>query len=156
MYLSLSLYIYIYIYIYTYLFLGHKRCVLTKCRKEPVRFDSFRFRTCFRKLIGSVRFGKTLFPDSTRFGLRFSDVSWLGPVRFGSFPRPLPAGSRIKTVWFGSVWPVRFGFLLLPVFLNVRRGSASERARAWGAVWVKSGHSAQYCDGLMWPKSDFL
>ena len=70
--------------------------------KESVRFDSFRFRT-FRKFIGSVRFGN-YFPGSTRFGLRFSDASWLGPVRFGSFPRPVPAGSRIKR--FGSV---RFG-----------------------------------------------
>ena len=47
-------------------------------RKEPVRF-------------GSVR--KMFFPGPTRFGLRFSDASWLGPVRCGSFPRTVPAGS---------------------------------------------------------------
>ena len=60
------------------------------------------------------------FPGSTRFGLRFSDAWWLGPVRFGLFPRPVPAGSRIKrfgSVRFGSVRPirpVRCGFFLLP------------------------------------------
>ena len=37
-----------------------------------------------------------MFLGSTRFSLRFSDSSWLGPVRFGSVPRPVPAGSRIK------------------------------------------------------------
>ena len=61
-----------------------------KHRKEPVRFDSSRFRT-FRKLIGSVRFGSVSFPVSMLFGLHFSDASWLGPVRFGSVPRPVPA-----------------------------------------------------------------
>ena len=35
-----------------------------------------------RNRFGSVR--KTIFPGSTRFGLRFSDASWLGSVRFGS------------------------------------------------------------------------
>ena len=60
---------------------------------------------------GSVR-TKTI-PGSTRFGLRFSDASWLGPIRFGSVPRPVPAGSRINR--FGSVRPVRFGFLFLHV-----------------------------------------
>ena len=62
---------------------------------------------------GSVRFGsvRTIqFPGSTRFGLCFSDSSWLGPVRFGSVPRPVPAGSEIKR--FGSVWFGRFGSFL--------------------------------------------
>ena len=54
---------------------------------------------------GSVR--KHIFPGSTRFGLRFSDASWLGPVRSGSLPRPVPAGSRINR--FGSVRFGRFG-----------------------------------------------
>ena len=36
--------------------LGNRSGALPKCRKEPVRFDSFRLRT-FQKLIGSVRFG---------------------------------------------------------------------------------------------------
>ena len=74
-----------------------------KIRKEPVRIDSFWFLT-FRKLVGSVRFGSVRqirCPGPMRFGLRFSDVSWLGSVRFGSFPRPVPAGSRIQR--FGSV-----------------------------------------------------
>ena len=53
------------------------------------------------------------FPGSTRFGLRFSEASLLGPVRFDSFPCPFPAGSGIK--WFDSVRPVRLGFLFLPV-----------------------------------------
>ena len=47
---------------------------------------------------GSVRFDsirKISFPGLTPFGLHFSGVSWLGPVRFGSVPRPFPAGSRI-------------------------------------------------------------
>ena len=37
------------------------------CRKEPIRFDSCRFRT-FRNFIGSVRFGKVVCPCSTRLG----------------------------------------------------------------------------------------
>ena len=59
------------------------------------------------------RFGlvrKIRFPGLTRFGLRFSGPSWRGPVRFGSFPRTVPAGSIINelhgSVRFGSV---RFG-----------------------------------------------
>ena len=63
-------------------------CVpLATFRQEPVRFDSFRFRT-FRQIIGSVRFGsvrRQYSSGSTRLGLRFSDASWLGPVRFGRF-----------------------------------------------------------------------
>ena len=83
-------------------------------RKEPARFDSFRFRT-FRKFIGSVRFSSVLkirCPGSTRFGLRFSNAPWLGPVRFGS----ASGSGRIQnlTVRFDSVQPVRLGFLFLP------------------------------------------
>ena len=80
------------------------------------RFGSVRF--------GSVRFGsvrKNVFPGSTRFGLPFSDASWLGPIRFGSVPRPVPAASGIKwfgSVRFGPVRPVRFGFLFLPDILS--------------------------------------
>ena len=83
-----------------------RRRVASHERREPVCFDSFRFRT-FRKRcwFGSVRFGRFICPGSTRFRLRFSDASWLGPVRFGSFPRPVPAGSRIKRFGSaGSVW----------------------------------------------------
>ena len=81
------------------------------------RFGSIRFGSgLFEKSsvrLGSVR--KVEFPSSTQFSLCFLNASWLGPVRFGSFPRPVPAGSEIKR--FGSVRlrPVQFGFLLLPV-----------------------------------------
>ena len=82
-------------------------------RKEPVRFDSFWFRS-FRKFIGLVRFGSdNYFPNSTRFVPHFSDASWLGPVRFGSVLLPVPADSRIKrvgSVRFGSAGSV--GFLI--------------------------------------------
>ena len=48
----------------------------------------------------------------TWVGLRFSDASWLGPVWFGLFPRPVLAGSGINllkgSVWFGSAVSVRF------------------------------------------------
>ena len=64
---------------------------------------------------GSVR--EIKFPGSMRFGLCFSDAWWLGSVRFGSFPRPLQAGSRIKG--FGSVRPVWFAFLFLPDKIRV-------------------------------------
>ena len=70
---------------------------------------------CLALVSGSDRFGpfrKFSCPGSMRFGLCFLDASWLYPVRFVSFPRPVPAGSRIKR--FGSVRPVLFGFLLLP------------------------------------------
>ena len=72
-----------------------------------------------RNQLGSTRFGSGLFenssvrfrsektfPGSTWFGLRFSEASWLGPVRFGSVPRPVPAGSGINR--FGSAASVRF------------------------------------------------
>ena len=88
------------------------------CRKEPVRSDSVRYRT-FRRLIGSAR--KNKLPVSSRFGMRFSDASWLGQVRFASVRfdsvrfsvrfQPIPElnGS------VDSVRPARFGFLFLPV-----------------------------------------
>ena len=81
-------------------------------RKEPVLFGSVRFRT-FNKY--SVWFSSAIhFSGSMRFGLRFSDASWLGPVRFGTVPRPVPTGSgihRFGSIRFGSV---RFGFLFPP------------------------------------------
>ena len=83
------------------------------------RFDSIRSGSVLFEYswvrFGSVR--KIIVPGSTRFGLRFTDASRLGPVRFGSFLCPVPSGSGMKrfgSVRFGSVWPVRFGFLLLP------------------------------------------
>ena len=71
-------------------------CANGKNRKEPVRSDLFRFRTLMKSSfrLGSVR--TIIFPASKRFGLVFSDASWLGPVRFP------------------SVRPVQFGFLFLP------------------------------------------
>ena len=42
-------------------------------------------------IIGSVQFGSEIrFPGSTRFGLRFRGAWWLGPIWFGSVPRPVP------------------------------------------------------------------
>ena len=121
------IYIYIYIYIHTHIYcniaaLGslHPRDRSAHRNSDDVeRFlqegtGSVRFVSVpdFSKIhrFGSVRFGsENIFPGSTRFGLRFSDASWLGPVRFGSVPCPVPASSRIKlfgSVRFGSV---RFG-----------------------------------------------
>ena len=60
---------------------------------------------------------------STRFGLRFSDVSWLGPIRFGSVPRPVPAGFEIQrfvSVRFGPYGSVSYSFLL---FFMLERNS---------------------------------
>ena len=75
-------------------------------RKETVRFDSFRFQT-FRKLIGSVRFGSEMYFSPVRRGLACIFRTRRGSVRFGSVPRPVPAGSGIKR--FGSVRFGRFG-----------------------------------------------
>ena len=86
----------------------------TTNRKESVRFDSFRFRT-FQN--SSARFGsvrEVKFPGSTQLGLRFSDASWLDPVRFDTFPRPVPPGSRVKqfgSVQFGRCGSVSYSFL---------------------------------------------
>ena len=78
-------------------------------RKEPVRFGSVRLRT-FLKLIGSVRFGSENYNswlDVVRPAFFGRVVARSGSVRFGSVPRPVPAGSGIKR--FGSVRPARFG-----------------------------------------------
>ena len=77
-------------------------------RKEPVRFGAIRFGSGLFEN-SSVRFGSVrqfMLPGSMRFGLRFSDPSWFGPVRFGSVPRPVPAGSGMKRFGCsaGSVW----------------------------------------------------
>ena len=64
----LSLYIYIYIYSEALLVLAGALATLAiapplaESRKEPIRFDSFRFRN-FRKqhCLGSVRFGNCMF-----------------------------------------------------------------------------------------------
>ena len=62
-----------------------------------VRFVSVRFVLKIKRF-GSVRFGNKHFPGSTRFGQRFFARV---VARFGSVPRPVPAGSEIKR--FGSV-----------------------------------------------------
>ena len=74
------------------------------CRKEPVRFDSFRFRT-FRKLIGLVRFGSKM--CLSRFDAVWPPfvgrlVARFGSVRFRVRFRPVPELN-------GSVRPIRFG-----------------------------------------------
>ena len=46
------------------------------------RFVSVRMKSLFR--FGSVR--TIICPDSTRFGLRFWDASWLGPFPEGNLP----------------------------------------------------------------------
>ena len=83
-------------------------------RKEPVRFDSFRLHN-FWTIIVLVRFGLAIvFSASMRFGLRFFNASWFRPVRFGSVPRPVLAGSKIKrfgSVRFGRFGPVSYSFL---------------------------------------------
>ena len=79
--------------------------------KEPVRFDSFRFRS-FRTIFCSVRFGSVRtnkFPGSTRLGLRFSDAPWLGPVRFGSVS--VSGIDRFCSVRFGRFGSVSYSFL---------------------------------------------
>ena len=53
-----------------------------------------------------------------RFSLRFLNASWFGPLRFGSVPRSVSAGSEIKR--FGSVRPIRFGLLFLPLLDDVK------------------------------------
>ena len=136
--LSISLSLYIYIYIYVLPKVDPRKQAPEAPRKgahlpglqavveellEPAAYPgrnqlgSTRFGSglFIRKFIGSVRFGSVRFgsvwtkhfADSMRFGLRFSDASWHG--WFGSFPRPVPAASRIE--WFGSARFGRFGLV---------------------------------------------
>ena len=144
--LCIHIYIYIYAKIYTHtssgsfivflIFRGLSPSALkydTLWPDRPLLEDARAALASFsgRNWSGSIRFGSVIFEKSSfrfgsvwqfyvygsmRFGLRFLNALWLGPVRFGSFPRPVPAGSRIKR--FGSVRPVRFGFLLLPDVTN--------------------------------------
>ena len=78
------------------------------------------------------------FPGPARFGLRFSDASWLGSVRFGSVPRLVPAGSGMKR--FGSVWFGRFGSVshFLPVRLAVASDEVHYEAREWDSRPIMS------------------
>ena len=122
-----------------------------------------------RNRFGSIRFGSGLLGNlSVRFGsennisrfdgfsLRFSDASWLGPVRFGSVPRPVPAGSGMKrfgSVRFGSVRFGRFGsvsyaFLIKPTFdrMTIARGSdrPAARHRQHATCWHKARASTSF------------
>ena len=89
-------------------------------RREPVRFDSFRFRT-FRNIIGSVR--KVICSGSAS-----------GSGRFQNY-----------TVRFGSVRPLRFGFLIFPA-VNCPKPSPSAKQDPEFAgydkgesVWLRPG-----------------
>ena len=60
-YIYTHIYSYIYIYIHAYICIERETylCMVASAlcfRKEPIRFDSFRFRN-FRKIVVSVRFG---------------------------------------------------------------------------------------------------
>ena len=112
-------------------------CIRGRVRKEPVRFDSFRFRT-LRKFIGSVRFGsvrKLISPDSTQFGLRFSDAPWLGPVGFGSFRvRFWPIPELNSSVRFGRFGSVSYSFLQSASTFVFMQPHA---ARRYGTSWAR-------------------
>ena len=73
--ITITMYYY-YHYYYCYYYYYEPSLVLDQ-RNAHIRFAQD------RKELGSIR-----------FGLRFSDASWLGPVRFDCFLRPFPAGSR--------------------------------------------------------------
>ena len=111
-------YIYIYIYIYTH---DPWPCPVSATANSRIgsgrnRFDSIHFGSDSLVRFASLRFAseQNNLPGSTRSGMRFSDVSWLAPVRFGSVPRPVPAGfeiSRFGLVRFGWFGPVSHSFL---------------------------------------------
>ena len=132
--MCISLYIYIYIYTYTYLHIY---------RKEPVRFDLFRFRN-FLNIIVSIRFGlamsverlrrvakallvyffhetMSLYQEGTgsvRFGSGLFENASLrfGSVRFRVLFRPVPKlnGSiRFDSVRFGRFGSVSYSYLYL-------------------------------------------
>ena len=82
MYISLSLYIYIYIYLNIH---GRNRFGSVRFGSGLVEKSSFRFGSVWQMLF---------FSGSMRFGLHLLNASWFGSDRFG------------------SVWPVRFGFLI--------------------------------------------
>ena len=120
-------------------FIGDRALDTSKCqccRSPPMKpYDVFvnsKIKHLFtpntgRNRFGSIRFGSGLFENSSvRFGsIRFGSEKIIfpiwrgsacvfrtrrGSVRFGSVPRPVPAGSRSnQTVRFGSVPFGRFG-----------------------------------------------
>ena len=121
------MYIYTYIYIYIYIYIPppterfqasaarendaglRNRGVWGFGRKEPVRFDSFRFRT-FRQFIGLVRFGSDK-EISVRRGSACVFRTCRGSVRFSAVRfrvrfRPVPELNG--SVRFGSAGSVRF------------------------------------------------
>ena len=107
---NIHMYIYIYIYMYTIL----ENTALLYSIFVDGDFQGLPFLR-HKEGTGSVRFGSgnnVFWFDAVRPALFERVVARSGSVRFGSFPRPVPAGSRIKR--FGSVRPLRFGFLFLP------------------------------------------
>ena len=92
---------------------------ITLASKEPVRFDSFRFRNFQRKhCFASARFGN-LFVRFDAVQPAFLNASWFGPVLFGSVPRSVSAGPKSNgSVRFGSVRFGRSGSVSLLLFYN--------------------------------------
>ena len=73
---------------------------------------------------GSVRFGSENYLsrfDAIRPAFFGRVVARSGSVRFGSVPRPVPAGSRL--IWFGSV---RFGpYMIMYIYIYIHTISLS-------------------------------
>ena len=121
-------------------------------RKEPVRFDSFRFRT-FRKSIGSVRCGSENVVsrfDAVRPSFFGRVLAQSGSVRF----LPLvPAGSGR----FGSVGSVRFclagsvRFLIPSCYrsFRLRRADDGEFARAHPTEVFRGRRGVRLLRGLI-------
>ena len=86
-------------------------------RKEPVRFDSFRFRTSTINWFGSENIYSRFYAVRPAFFWRVT----IRPcsIRFGS----LCGSGRFRNymVRFGSVRPVRFGFLFVQIMRTDRR-----------------------------------
>ena len=88
----------------------HVASISGRNRFGSIRFGSGLFESSSVRF-GSVWFGTFSFSGPTRFGLRLSDASWLGLVRFGSIRfhirfRPVP--DLNGSVRFGSAGSVRF------------------------------------------------
>ena len=99
------------------------RCLPSRCpqrcrvsnvfvRKEPIRFDSFRF-WIFRKVLGSVRFG------SEKYVSQFDTVRPVFlPTRRGSVPFVSASGSASGSGWFQN-YTFRFGLVRFGRFGSV-------------------------------------
>ena len=99
---------------------------------------SFRFGSGLSKIhrFGSVR--RTILAGSMRFGLRFSDASWLrfGSVRFRVRFRSVPELNG--SVRFGSARPVQLDFVFLP-----------EKALTYGSSALKSAPKSRIRVGVI-------